>query len=1636
MRRAWQFTTMWDSLRRQWRVRRVGGTHSQFDGQLLVRELEQRRVLSVSPAALVVAPVVLAGLGEGTALSLEPGEAAGANAPPVESPPPAAQDADPVPTTPDNESDPSSLASDIKPEVGDSLAADPATQSQASATDAPSPAATPLAEVQGLSITATSDQTVDEGALLAIVDIATFSDDSGSTDQTYTIDWGDGTMPTTGNATIDVPGGDGTPTEGSFDGSHTYADNGVYTVTVTIVRGEEVSVSDTLSVTVNNVTPSLTVAPNQTTTEGSSLAITNIGQFTDPGYDNLLNVGGETTEKFTFAVDWGDGTPLDSGPATIDVPGGPGSPTQGSFDGSHTYADNGVYTVTVTISDDDGGTTSGTFQVTVNNVAPALTVAPNQTTTEGTTLAIPNIGQFTDPGFDNLLNVGGETTEKFTFAVDWGDGTPLDSGPATIDVPGGPGTPTQGSFDGSHTYADNGVYTVTVTISDDDGGTTSANFQVTVNNVAPTLVVPPNQTVNEGDTLAITDIGVFTDPGYDNPQNVGGEISEKFTYAINWGDGTPLDSGPATIDVPGGPGTPTQGSFDGSHVYADNGVYTVTVTISDDDGGTTSAQFQVTVNNVAPTLVVPPDQVVDEGSTLSIPNIGQFTDPGYDNLLNVGGETTEKFTYAVDWGDGTPLDSGPATIDVPGGPGTPTQGSFDGSHVYADNGVYTVTVTISDDDGGTTSAQFQVTVNNVAPTLTVAPNQTTTEGSTLSITNIGQFTDPGYDNLLNVGGEISEKFTYAVDWGDGTPLDSGPATIDVPGGPGTPTQGSFDGSHTYADNGVYTVTVTISDDDGGTTSAQFQVTVNNVAPTLTVPPDQVVDEGDTLAIPNIGQFTDPGFDNLLNVGGETTEKFTFAVDWGDGTPLDSGPATIDVPGGPGTPTQGSFDGSHTYADNGVYTVTVTISDDDGGTTSAQFQVTVNNVAPTLVVPPNQTVDEGSTLSIPNIGQFTDPGFDNPNNTPSPTSETFTYAINWGDGTAPDTGPATIDAAGGIGSPTTGSFDGSHIYADNGVYTVTVTVIDDDGGTTSATFQVTVNNVAPTLTVPGDQTVGRNAPLTLNDIGVFADPGFDNLLNVGGETTERFTFSIDWGDGTSLDSGPATIDQPGGPGVQTGGSFNGQHVYTTGGIYTVTVTVSDDDGGSASGTFLVYVGPTISVAGQQTINEGSPLSIVGIGQYVDPTPVSVRPDGSGADAPYTFSINWGDGTTHDTGAASLSPGGEPGVAFSGSFDGAHTYADNGLYTVTVTITSPDGRVDTGTVLVTVNNVAPTLVVPGEQTVGQTRPLNLNPLGVFDDPGFDNLLNVGGETTERFTFAVNWGDGTPVQTGPAPITAPGSVGVLTAGSFLGGHTFAASGVFTVTVTVFDDDGGSASGTFTVTVASLIPQNLIFLPPGGGTQPPDRPTEIVQSAQPFVAPQTTRNEFVRFRSASVAGAETRVVLRVVLPSGVEDKEHDEVLPTEVLDDLRSLFKRLPDGRYRIFLVQPDGIERLVVDVIVREGRSIDIADESSDVGELPPRPNDAPVAAPPAGPENQLPADAPPGAAPGAEAPPANLPVDDANRSGSADDDRTRTLEAAIAAGGVALTLGPARRARRIARGNAGPAQPPLTKASRLLRRGRGE
>src|SRR5205807_5277211 len=118
----------------------------------------------------------------------------------------------------------------------------------------------------------------------------------------------------------------------------------------------------------------------------------------------------------------------------------------------------------------------------------------------------------------------------------------------------------------------------------------------------------------------------------------------------------------------------------------------------------------------------------------------------------------------------------------------------------------------------------------------------------------------------------------------------------------------------------------IIDKDGGYTEYTTDITVKNVAPTVTAPSDQSSDEGASHAF-DLGSFSDPGVNDA---------PWAVHVNWGDNTSTNG---TRSAQGGLGT-------SSHTYDDNGTYTVTVKVTDKDGGSGEASFKVTVANVAPT------------------------------------------------------------------------------------------------------------------------------------------------------------------------------------------------------------------------------------------------------------------------------------------------------------------------------------------------------------------------------------------------------------------------------------------------------------------------------------------------------------------------------------------------------------------------------------------------------------------------------------------------------------------------------------------------------------------
>ena len=726
-------------------------------------------------------------------------------------------------------------------------------------------------------------------------------------------------------------------------------------------------------------------------------------------------------------------------------------------------------------------------------------------------------------------------------------------------------------------------------------------------NTAPTLWVRGMGTIPNGEELSIPDIAVFSDPDAGH---------SSFTGTIDWGDGTPVDTIPAQIDVVGEEGELTWGTFDGSHIFDAVGNYEASFTVTDDQGGQSVVRYlsiEVT-ESVPQDLVLEPVSAINEGGSAVVH--GSFTDTG----------SGKSHTVTVAWGDGTPDDE----IALPSG-----QRSFVLNHTYPDDGpnpggtnppsevyTYPISVTVTDNATNSIGAQTSVDVNNVAPNLTVIGSQHFQEGWTFD-GKLADYSDVG----------IVDTHTATINWGDGTSSDG---VIDT-------TAKTISGSHTYPDENrdesnneiPYAVTVTLTDDDTGVSTDTITMLITNVAPALETIPNQDANEGQLVSFGPVS-FTDPG----------VLDTHTATVDWGDGT---SSNGTVDQ-------SARTVSGSHTFADDGTYTVAVTLVDNGGAQHVQTFQVVVANVPPTLTVASDRGTTSGTTLQIPNIGVFTDPGFDNPDATP-PTSESFTYEINWGDDTPVDTGVPTIDVPGAPGVLTQGSIDGSHLYTASGEYTVTVTVTDGDGGQDSGTFSVIVNNIAPTGA--DDETPS-----------VFVGPLTETEFLVRSPSVLL-----------ARSSAAASDPEVAGPITET------EYIARSLSIQTSLAAGADSENAP----------PILGTIGNRTLDEGQ-LDIVSVGAFLD----------FDSQGPFPYSIDWGDGAAPETGTATITSSGPP---TAGTFNGSRLMDDD-LYTVSFSLSDEHGNLVTESVYFTIENVPPTADPGGPYEVEENGAVQLQ--GQGSDP----------------------------------------------------------------------------------------------------------------------------------------------------------------------------------------------------------------------------------------------------------------------------------------------------------------------------------
>jgi PKD repeat protein len=347
-------------------------------------------------------------------------------------------------------------------------------------------------------------------------------------------------------------------------------------------------------------------------------------------------------------------------------------------------------------------------------------------------------------------------------------------------------------------------------------------------------------------------------------------------------------------------------------------------------------------------IIFPPGQelTADAGGPYTVGEAEQLT-------LDGGGSTGSIVSYEWEFGDGM------------------TDTGVSPSHTYDDGPAeYTVTLTVTDDQGGIATDTAQVTVNNLPPTADAGGPYTCQAGETIVLSGVCDDPSPVDDAALS------------CTWADFSGAAVTEPSYNCPDEPGD-----------------ITVTLTATDKDGASAPDSTTITVTEVS-TLTACADGPYPG--TVGVPVT-------FDGSCSSPAESIISYEW--DFGDG---ETGSGAVI---------------SHTYAATGTYTVILTVADpnaQDTDTTTATITAEGENQPPTAVITTEEIPKAEPCLRF--IGS----------DSTDPDGQIVLYEWDFGDGNT-DTGEEI-----------------EYCYAEAGDYTVTLTVTDDAGATGSTSLDVTVS----------------------------------------------------------------------------------------------------------------------------------------------------------------------------------------------------------------------------------------------------------------------------------------------------------------------------------------------------------------------------------------------------------------------------------------------------------------------------------------------------------------------------------------------------------------------------------------------------
>ncbi|MGZ3182409.1 MAG: OmpL47-type beta-barrel domain-containing protein [Telluria sp.] len=1090
--------------------------------------------------------------------------------------------------------------------------------------------------------------------------------------------------------------------------------------------------------TFNVATPPAVTAPPAQATQEATAATISLGSFSDA----------DPTGSWSVDVDWGDGSPHLGTSKTAVGPLG---------SASHTYADNGSYAVKVTVTDQNGSSTSASFTVNVANVAPTAVLAAPATAVLGTPVTVSLTGGADVSPKDQQAGL------RYAFACDGASLAATTYATAAANNAA------------SCTFASGGAQTVRARVIDKDNGYTEYTGTVTVA-YPVTIAVAGNGSWTQPDLLVtgtagpganvsvtLTRAGVATnysatanaqgnwtltlpslaDGSYEVQAQADGQQSARLAVTVDW-------HAPVSTLVLSSNGTLSAANWYNAAVLAN-------VTAADPAGGTGVQRSEYTLDGAAAKAFTGAGLTIDAQGThaLCYRSVDVAGNAEAYRCVNIAVDTTAPavsaaFNQVLNALTLTATDAGSGidTVDysVDGGA---TWKAYAGVLAFNHDGPLTVQYRAADKAGNRSAGQISFTVVTV-PVVAAAPNQQMTEAAPGAVT-LGSFTDA----------DPTGSWTVDVDWGDGSAHASFPRSA-------TGSLGTL--NHTYGDSGTYTVTVKVTDQGGSVDSSSFTVNVANVAPTasFSAPATAFVGGSAMLSLSNAADVSAADTNAGL--------RFVFACDGaalGGTTYQNAGTATS-------TACQ--------YTAPGTQTVRARVYDKDNGYT--EYTAAINVLVPVTLDPipgpwTQSALPVSGTAAANAAVQVV---FTNTQaNTATTVNATADPQGKWS-ATAnglPDGSYQVVAQSGGFGtSPVALTIDwhapvstvalaaanpASAAGWYNGAVTATVSAADPAGGTGVARTEYALDG-------------GTYATMPTSGVQVAADGqhsfcyrAADNAGNV--ETARCTAIAIDTAApqvSASFDSSVNNLTVSAsdtGAGVQavqystdngaTWTAYTGAVHFAHDGNVTVQYRALDKAGNSATGqlAFNVATPPAVTAPAAQAANEGASTKFA-LGSFTDADPTGT----------WSVDVDWGDGSAH--GAAGASATGSLGSL-------AHTYADNGNYTATVSVTDANGSTGSRSFPVTVANVAPTaqLNVPATSIAGTYVPVALQ-------NGADASAADGAAL--RYAFACDGG------------SLSGATYATASASNTTNCVYVAAGVQAIRARVFDKDGGYTEYTGSTTVS----------------------------------------------------------------------------------------------------------------------------------------------------------------------------------------------------------------------------------------------